>query len=97
MRLIDAEEVRNDFMNTVYAECASDSTNDRANRIIDAFDTLPKVDAEPVRHGTWKHCPGMNDKCSECGRYFPVEEFESRPFDINYCPNCGAKMDGGEV
>ncbi len=57
-------------------------------------DTFP-IDAEPVRHGEWKHVAGMNSKCSECGRYFPVKEFDSRPFDINFCPNCGAKMDGG--
>lgn len=57
-------------------------------------DTFP-IDAEPVRHGKWKHVAGMNSKCSECGRYFPVKEFDSRPFDINYCPNCGAKMVGG--
>jgi hypothetical protein len=53
------------------------------------------LEAELVIHGKWKHVSGMNSKCSECGRYFPVKEFESRPFDINYCPNCGAKMDGG--
>lgn len=55
---------------------------------------MPEIEAEPVRHGTWKHTPGMNSKCSECGHYFPVKEFERRPFDINYCPRCGAKMDG---
>ncbi len=54
MRLIDMDAVRDDFINTVYAECADDNTNDRANRIIDAFDTLPTVDAEPVKHGKWK-------------------------------------------
>lgn len=55
-------------------------------------ETFP-IDARSVRHGKWKHVAGMNSKCSECGRYFPVKEFDSRPFDINYCPNCGAKMD----
>ncbi len=34
MRLIDMDAVRDDFINTVYAECADDNTNDRANRII---------------------------------------------------------------
>ncbi len=53
----------------------------------------PTADVEPVVHGKWKHVAGMNSKCSECGHYFPVTEFEKRPFDINYCPNCGAKMD----
>ena len=52
------------------------------------------VDVEPVKKGRWKHVAGMNSKCSECGRYFPVSEFGKRPFEINYCPHCGAKMDG---
>ncbi len=51
MRLIDMDDVRDDFINTVYAECADDNTNDRANRIIDAFETLPTVEAEPMKHG----------------------------------------------
>ncbi|GEM_PF-4626803 len=58
-----------------------------------ALEYIDKLEAESVKHGKWKHVSGMNSKCSECGRYFPVKEFESRPFDINYCPNCGAKMD----
>ena len=62
---------------------------------------LPTVDAAPVRHGHWvkwyeevcdsfgvayvPHC-----KCSECGR-------EYDPYDanhMNYCFECGAKIDG---
>mgnify|MGYP003529198571 CR=1 FL=1 len=54
---------------------------------------LPAADVQPVKHGKWKHVAGMNSKCSVCSHYFPVTEFDSRPFDINYCPNCGAKMD----
>lgn len=95
MKYIDIDTVRDDFINTVYEECSVDKDNNRANRIIDAFDNFPTIEAEPVRHGTWKHVLGMNSKCSECGHYFPVRDFESRPFDINYCPQCGAKMDGG--
>jgi len=91
MRLIDAEKVRKDFMNTVYTECESDSTNDRANRIIDAFDTLPKVETEPVKPGKWEIRPcGWSDyDCiySVCG--------ESGTPDYKYCHECGAKMDGG--
>lgn len=52
------------------------------------------IDLQPVKHGKWKHVAGMNSKCSVCSHYFPVTEFDSRPFDINYCPNCGARMDG---
>lgn len=54
-----------------------------------------EADVQPVKRGEWKHIAGMNSKCSECERYFPVQEFESRPFDINFCPHCGARMDEG--
>ena len=56
----------------------------------------PTIEAEPVKHGRWIHHAGMNSKCSCCGRYFPVAEFEQRPFDVNFCIHCGARMDGGD-
>lgn len=57
-------------------------------------DYLLANDVTLVKHGKWRHVKGLNSKCSECNRYFPVTEFSTRPFDINYCPNCGARMDG---
>ena len=51
------------------------------------------IDAVPVRHGRWipTEAPFMNEceDCSVCG-YRTVWEHR-----YNYCPNCGAKMDGG--
>lgn len=61
----------------------------------------PTVDAEPVRHGKYigtefdgyaDGCPVYYEwKCSECGCVFEEEEPT-----YNYCPYCGAKMDGAE-
>ena len=51
----------------------------------------PEVDAEPVRHGKWiehKDYPGLAYLCSECGRFTKERS--------HFCPDCGAKMDGGE-
>lgn len=45
----------------------------------------PTIDARPVRHGQWE-CGGV---CSECG----LDTAEHKP---NFCPHCGARMDGGE-
>ena len=50
--------------------------------VLNALDDIPAVDAEPVRHGRWEH--GM--RCTQCGQIDL-----SKP---NYCPNCGAKMEG---
>ena len=59
---------------------------------MDIICDIPAADVQPVKRGKWKHVAGMNSKCSVCSHYFPVIEFDSRPFDINFCPNCGAKM-----
>lgn len=63
------------------------------NQICCDIDDIRTADVQPVKHGKWKHVAGMNSKCSVCSHYFPATEFDSRPFDINYCPNCGARMD----
>ena len=51
------------------------------------------ADVAPVRHGRWTHIT-FNEltltRCSKCGFQ------QSGLFEPNYCPNCGAKMDGGE-
>lgn len=56
------------------------------------IDEAPTIDAEPVRHGRWEHF-SRRDKnavaCSVCDYPF------ARLHPANYCPNCGAKMDGG--
>lgn len=50
---------------------------------------VPAVDAAPVVHGWWMSIPNTQfdqKMCSVCGDYFCCQ--------INYCPNCGAKMEG---
>lgn len=56
--------------------------NDAVDAIVECTDTI-----DPVKHGKWIN----EETCSVCG--------ESVLYDTdlcNYCPNCGAKMDGGE-
>lgn len=43
---VNVDEVREDFMQEVYRILDTDSTNDRANQIIDAFDNLPTIEFE---------------------------------------------------
>lgn len=70
-----------------------------ADAVAWAVERAPTIDAVPVVHGEWvvsrtdyswngaeypTHC-----KCNQCGREVPYQDRD------NYCPNCGAKMDGG--
>lgn len=52
----------------------------------------PTIEAEPVKHGrvvtSTDRWHTMHQNCSECG-----EELEWNAYP-NYCPNCGAKMEG---
>ena len=52
----------------------------------------PAADVAPVVHGEWK-CRGDCGvtECSACG--WSIEEYVG---DYDYCPVCGAKMDGGD-
>lgn len=58
---------------------------------------MPAADVAEVVHGRWIKDDFLSDdvnnaeKCSQCGEL--IGWFGNLP---NYCPNCGAKMDGGE-
>ena len=56
----------------------------------------PAADVAPVRHGRWETSSGLYS-CSECGITCPydVQADVIEYWACNYCPNCGAKMDGG--
>ena len=49
----------------------------------------PTVDAVEVVHGRWIHKGAWHIECSEC-QHILAHIGEAK----NYCPNCGAKMDG---
>ena len=57
----------------------------------------PAADVAPVVHGRWEQCfedwrkQIEGDQCSVCG----FAHYGTTIRDYNYCPNCGAKMDGG--
>lgn len=91
---IDLYECREDFYAAVLDILSEDSTNDRANQIIDAFDYLPTADVEPVRHGHWIY-ENFYTHCSVCGKMAIYDKY-GQEVESDYCPRCGAKMDGGE-
>lgn len=98
---VDPENDGSDGTTPVYLE-----QNYSNNEIESILWEVPAADVEPVRHGRWeghshsRYCgidadgepvyrDGVVYYCSnpKCRRKTVVKE--------NFCPNCGAKMDGG--
>ena len=58
---------------------------------LDYIDSEPAADVAPVRHGRWNDSLArITPYCSVCGH-----SHRCLIRTPNYCPNCGAKMDGG--
>ena len=64
------------------------------------IEILPAADVAPVVHGRWDDSgrytfPGGGTavRCTNCGCALTESEYHLN--DWNYCPVCGAKMDGG--
>lgn len=66
---------------------------------VSAIRNIPSADVQPVVHGEWVDggVDGVGacgieyryNKCSVCGYEY------SFPMKYNFCPRCGARMDGG--
>ena len=74
-----------------------------SNALMEEIKVIPAADVAPVVHGRWLNF--YNDfscaECDRCGTTFEVTDSESNEglwnafkLSYNYCPNCGAKMDG---
>ena len=88
MRLVDVDELgvgrcSKDVLPAVY--CAG------WNGLLSLIEKAPTVDAVPVVHGRWipfhSKISGDIQYCSACEIGFVAKS--------DYCPHCGAKMDGG--
>ena len=82
-------DVHDEYTKGLYHGCDYDMT------LIDEQHT---VDAVEVVHGRWdKYIDDDGDKasrCTACGWNITYEDCTLEELGYNYCPNCGAKMDG---
>lgn len=78
-----------------YAEKGKDV--ERFETLGAVIDLVEKMSTAEPKHGKWDHHIGIGNvalmKCGECGFTYP-ELLGMMLF--NYCPNCGAKMEGSE-
>jgi hypothetical protein len=91
-RYIDAEQI------PLITTRGVDESGDIFVSLMDVWKALnktPTADVEEVRHGVWI------EQIYDYGEYLITEGFacsvcglELMDNDYNYCPNCGARMDG---
>ena len=106
MRLIDADALRKAMFS--YYPCVNEHSlkhnycgdtlmdYEVADLIDDCIDNAPDIEAEPVKHGRWHDCYQIDEFhyiriCSECANRNVFHKYDSVG---DYCPNCGARMDG---
>ena len=78
----------------------TDGWNDCLLRVKSMVSKAPAADVAPVVHGQWDDSgrytfPGGSTavRCTNCGCALTESEYHLNNW--NYCPVCGAKMDGG--
>lgn len=105
MRPIDADKLK-----AHYAWWGSEGASEEMQENKKTFDTIiglqPTVEAEPIKHGVWikrytdGFCNGVRNYemiCPFCDySYLDNHIGLIVPEYFNYCPNCGAKLDGKE-
>ena len=91
-RLIDANALKS-YMDECSKETRFRVYYGYATSFIDA---APTVDAVEVVHGRWVSVPHKLARvCSVCNRDEPYKFADIDADVYDYCPHCGAKMDGG--
>jgi hypothetical protein len=59
------------------------------------IEQLPAVDAVEVRHAYWQGIAGKSARvCSRCEKDEPYKFADEDADVFEYCPHCGARMDG---
>ena len=79
-----------------YRHYQTDNLDDAYEQGLDdalcCLEHIPAADVAPVVHGQWKASGGLLE-CQNCGEiYSTLGGNEGKAWD--YCPDCGARMDG---
>ena len=73
-----------------YLYRANEKAKIAVTRCIEILQGTPTADVAEVKHGEWIEIDyGNTFICDQCNVRFKN--------NLNYCPNCGAKMNGGNL
>lgn len=65
-------------------------------RVVALIADAPAANVAPVVHGRWVSVAGKRDRiCSRCLHNEPYKNADDDAEVFEFCPHCGAKMDGG--
>lgn len=98
---ISRAEAINEIMNDMVENATPDDKlyNTGLHRAMSRIDNIPTADVVPVVHGKWEEFDELYGdttyKCSVCGEPWTLIDGTPQDNNMHYCPNCGAKMDGG--
>ena len=93
-RYIDADELINELSAAcmpIYEKDITGILGDNSS-IADIINEQPAADVQEIKHGEWREHNKIYI-CSQCGYSFEHEGYLAL---FNYCPCCGARMDGEE-
>ena len=95
---IDRENFRFEVINKplkskhAFTDDYCNGAEDMKHHILQLFDDAPAADVQKVKHGKWIYDTAHGAiACSACGCINLGYNGRPKP---NYCPYCGAKMDG---
>ena len=97
---IEREAAIKEIEKADYTLIANDADSCKSDYLREIIESVPAADVVPVVHGRWDDSGrymfpsgAAAVRCTNCG--CALTESEYRLNNWNYCPVCGAKMDGG--
>ena len=102
-------KIDKEFIVKIKGEVETDMTDEKIKWSLDTMDKElesiireeiiedSEISVEYVRHAKWvliDECVNEGVYCSNCHKKIYRAEYANQKVKSNYCPNCGAKMDG---